>query len=214
MTINVYTFAYNDEFMLPHFLKHYEKFVDRIFVLDHQSTDKTAEIARAHPKVVYVEYKHPTYSEEQMSRTFEKIVKQYPSDWAVCVDTDEFIEGLDELPDKKGLIFKTTGYMMIGEDIDRFSPDTQGFIRMESFDKPVVFDPSIDIKFGDGRHSCNLPTTNPDKLIKHGLNLLHYKYPSREYYLQRSLDRYPRIMDAPTMAKLIKKGLKWYDEHI
>ena len=203
--MNVYSIMYNEEFMLPHFLEHYEKVADRIFIIDDHSTDKTAEIAKAHPKVAYSTYKHDSYKEQEISEAFISMAKIHHSDWAVCVDGDEFIYGLENLAHETTGVFKTTGYMMIGktgklEDCKK--------VRMRSFDKPVVFDPELDIKFGDGRHSCNLPTTDI------GLELWHYKYPSREYYLKRNLETYPRIMDKKTMDYRIKKGLAWFDAHI
>lgn len=205
MTIHVYTIVYNEEFMLPHFLKHYEKVADRIFVIDDHSTDKTAEIAKAHPKVTYSEWEDAGWDEEAVSYTFEEFAVTYPSDWAVVVDCDEFIFGLKTLISEPSGVLKTTGWMMIGEFgyIEGCEP-----IRMKTFDKPVVFDPKLGVEFGDGRHTVNLPTRDSK------LHLEHYKYPSREYYLQRSLDTYPRIMDAKDMAYRIKRGLAWYDRHI
>ncbi len=206
MTIHIYTIAWNNEFILPYFLKHYEKYADRIFVADHQSTDKTAEIAKAHPKVTYIEYNHPTYDETQMSRTLEKLSKQYFSDWAVFVDTDEFVQRLDELDlNDSGSVLGTTGYMMVGKS---GKLEDCKMVRMPSFDKPIVFDPRLDVRFGDGRHTVNLPVTDSC------LELWHYKYPSREYYLQRALDSYPRMMSAQDMSYRIKRGLVWYDRHI
>lgn len=207
MTIHVYTIVWNDEFMLPHFLKHYEKFADKIFVIDHNSTDKTAEIAKAHPKVIYSKLEVPIYRERLISKTFETYAKENMSDWAVCVDCDEFIQGLETLtPIGSAIPLKTRGYMMIGKTgkLEDCKP-----VRFAGFDKPVVFDPRQGVVFFDGRHSINLPTKNSK------LDLYHYKYISREYYLQRVLNTYPRFgMDAKMMSHLIKKGLAWYDRHI
>lgn len=205
MKINVFSIQYNEEFMLPHFLDHYSKVADRIFIVDDHSTDLTAQIAKAHPMVTYLEYGFEGWDEQEVSDTFESLYKTYPSDWAVCVDGDEFIYGLENLKDETTGVFKTTGYMMIGktgklEDCKK--------VRMKQFDKPVVFDPRLDVKFGDGRHTVNLPVRDA------GLELWHYKYPSREYYLDRNLTTYPRIMDKKMMDYRIKKGLRWYDEHI
>jgi glycosyltransferase involved in cell wall biosynthesis len=205
MKINVFTIVWNEEFMLPHFLKHYEKFADKIFIIDDHSTDRTAEIAKAHPKVVYSEYGFEGLNEQEFNDTFYSFYKNNPSDWAVVVDCDELIHGLDSLRNEKSNVLKTRGYMMIGKSgkLDDCNP-----VRMKTFDKPIVFDPALDVKFGDGRHSVDLP------IATSSLNLLHYKYPSREHYLQRSLDTYPRIMDAKDMAYRIKRGLNWYDRHI
>lgn len=203
--INVFSIQYNEEFMLPHFLKHYSQFADRIFIIDDHSTDMTAEIAKAHPMVTYLEYGFEGLNEDEFSGTFESMYKTYPSDWAVCVDGDEFIHGLETLKDEPSGVLKTTGYMMIGstgklEDCKR--------VRARSFDKPVVFDPELNVKFGDGRHTVNLPARDSK------LELLHYKYPSREYYLKRNLETYPRIMDEKQMVYRINRGLDWYDKHI
>ena len=45
MKIACYTITYNEELMLPHFIKHYKQFCDKIVVYDNMSTDRTKEIA-------------------------------------------------------------------------------------------------------------------------------------------------------------------------
>lgn len=204
MRLDVITIVHNEEFMLPHFLKHYSQFANRIFVIDDHSTDLTPEIALAHPMVQYFEYEHDGLNEQQFNDTFERFYKTFCRGWVAVVDCDELIHGLDKLGEPGGVL-KTNGYMMIGatgklEDCKK--------IRMKSFDKPVVFDASLDVRFGDGRHTVNLPTADSE------LELLHYKYPSREYYYEKNKLAYPRIMDAKDMAYRIKRGLNWYDRHI
>lgn len=206
-TINIYTIAWNEEFMLPHFLKHYESVANKIFVLDHHSTDRTAEIAKAHKKVRYSIYDYPTYNEKEISDTFVKMAKRHRSTWAVCVDTDEFIYGLESLLFESPGILKPTGYMMIGstgrlEDCKK--------VRMESFDKPVIFDPRIKLRFNDGRHSV----VSDEAVRRSGMELWHYKYPSRKYYLERNKAAYPRIMNEKDTQYRLRRGLEWYDEHI
>lgn len=205
MTINVYTVVWNEEFMLPKFIKHYSQWANRIFVIDNFSDDLTQEIARNHPMVTYSQTDFRQYTERDVSYTFGEYASHFKSDWAVCVDADEFIHGLETLKDEDPGVLKTKGYMMIGktgklEDCKK--------IRMKTFDKPVVFDPSLELEFGDGRHSCNLPTRDSK------LELWHYKYLSREYYLERNTKAYPRIMNEKDTKYRLKKGLDWYDKHI
>jgi glycosyltransferase involved in cell wall biosynthesis len=204
MTIHVYSIVWNDEFMLPHFLEHYEKFADKIFIIDDHSTDRTAETAKAHPKVEYSVYGFEGLNEQEFNDTFYSFYKNNPSDWAVVVDSDEFIFGLPALGLFPGKVFMTEGYMMIGEtgNLDDCKP-----IRMKSFDKPVVFDPSLDVRFGDGRHTVNQPARDMS------LTLYHYKYPSREYYIKRNTEGYARYMDKDLADKMLKRGLDWYDRH-
>lgn len=205
MTINVYSIVWNEEFMLPHFLKHYEKYADKIFIIDDHSTDKTAEIAKAHPKVKYSLYQHEGLNEDEFNDTFYEFYKNNPSDWAIVVDGDEFVYGLETLGDELPGVLKTKGQMMIGQT-GRLEDCKK--VRMSTFDKPIVFDPSLDVRFGDGRHTVSLPAQESK------LELLHYKYPSREIYLRRALDCYPRIMNAQHMSYRIKRGLDWYDSHV
>lgn len=205
MTLHIYTIAWNEEFMLPYFLKHYSRYASRIFVIDDHSTDRTAEIAKAHPLVTYIPYRYNGLNEKEFSETFVKMAKEYPSDWAVCVDTDEFIKGLGRLGDNPGVVLKTKGYMMLGRT-GRLE-DCKA-VRMETFDKPVVFDPKLDIQFGDGRHTVNKHT------LKSDLKLLHYKYPSREYYVERNMASYPRIMDSKMADYRLNKGIRYYDRNI
>ena len=203
--IFVFSVVHNEEFMLPHFLKHYEPYAERIFIIDDHSTDKTAEIAKAHPKVTYSEYAFEGLNEDEFNLTFESMTSDiYPSEWAVCVDCDEFITGLETLDNEVAGILKPTGYTMVGRTgkLEDCHP-----VRDNKYDKPVVFDPELDVRFGPGRHTVNLPTRESK------LKLLHYKYPSREYYLERNSKIYPRIMDKKTAEYRIKKGLAWYDDH-
>lgn len=205
MRIHIYTIVWNEERMLPQFLKHYSRYASRIFVIDDHSTDLTAAIAKAHPMVTYIPYEHVGLVEKEFSDTFVEMAKKYPSDWAVCVDADEFIKGLGTLENEPSGVLKTTGYMMIGKT-GKLADCKK--IRMKTFDKPVVFDPTLDVKFGDGRHTVNLPARDSK------LELWHYKYPSREYYLERNTQAYPRIMNEKDMAYRLKRGLDWYDSHI
>lgn len=205
MTINVFTICWNEEFMLPHFLKHYEQFADKIFIIDDHSTDRTAVIAKAHSKVEYSLYGFEGLNEDEFNDTFYSLYKNNPSDWAVVVDCDEFIDGLESLDFEPPGVLETTGYMMIGKtgNLEDCKP-----VRMKSWDKPVVFDPSLDVMFGDGRHTVNLPARSSS------LRLRHYKHPSREYYLKRNEVAYRRFMDEKMANKMLKKGLAWYDRHI
>ena len=44
MKITLYTICYNEQEMLPYFLNHYSKMVDKIVVYDNQSTDNSRQI--------------------------------------------------------------------------------------------------------------------------------------------------------------------------
>lgn len=201
-TIHVISIMHNEEFILPYFLKHYE-FADRITIFNDHSTDRTAEIASSDPFVELHDYRYDGLKEHEFNSTFEKAAKDSDCDWVMCVDADEFITG--DLPDVSGVVLKTVGYTMVGrtgrlEDCKK--------VRTPMYDKPVVFDPTLNVNFGAGRHTINM------KPMESKLELLHYKYLSREYYERRAREIYPRIMDQRTMDYRIRRGLEWYDNNV
>lgn len=205
-SVHIHSIMFNEEYILPFFLDYYSSFADKIFIHDDHSTDSTAEIAKSYPKVTLIPYAHNGLVESEFSQTLEDSYKKYSrgkADWVMCVDADEFID--KDLPDVRGVVLRTKGYTMIGATgkLADCNP-----IRTRSYDKPVVFDPELDVKFGDGRHTVNLPLTDSK------LKLLHYKYLSRDSYLKRAEESYPRIMDEEMMAYRINKGLNWYDRHV
>ena len=48
MIIDVFAICYNEEIILPYFLKHYKKFVRNITVYDNMSTDNSVNIMNEH----------------------------------------------------------------------------------------------------------------------------------------------------------------------
>lgn len=197
MKIDLYTQVRNEEKLMPYFLRHYSTFVDRIFIIDDKSTDKTVEIAKRNPKVKIL---RPNYSEgfDEIVRNtyFEDVYKKYSrgnADWVIYVDGDEFVyhknilKVLEEQKNVGRKLLKMTGYAMVSEKF----PTTFGQIyeecnrgtRSRRYDKIIVFNPDIGIVFTDGRHS--LPFSGSVRAYRCGLVLLHYKYLSREFIMKR-----------------------------
>jgi len=210
---------WNEEFILPYFLRHYTQFAD-VFIIDHHCTDKTLEIARQADRTQVIPYPyHRPFTEQDHSLAFEDSYRKYSrkADVVMCVDADEFVYDkkiAEKLRGLKGII-KPTAYMMISEK----PPTTEGQIydeiktgvRMRSFDKPVIFNPKLDVWFGDGRHAVKCKV-QPERA---GIKLLHYKYLGRKYYFERSRAVYPRKDKTDEVIDYrLKKGLKWYDDNI
>lgn len=212
--IHIHSIVWNAEYILPYFLRHYTKFA-KVFIIDDHSTDRTTDIARELGATV-LEYPHRKefHDEKDHSNTFVESYKKHSrdADWVMCVDQDEFIYE----PNLKGLsgVVKPQAYMMISETMPtgggQIYDEVKTGIRTPKFDKPVIFDPKLDVTFGDGRH-----TIQGAEPVESDIKLLHYKYLSRDYYIDNSKLLYPRWgMDDAMMEYRINRGLQWYDRHI
>lgn len=162
------TIAWNEEELLPVFLKHYERICSKIIVYDNESDDRTAQICDAHPLVerrvyktdgqirddVYIDIKNNSWKE----------FKDY--DWVCVLDLDEFVyhENLElflESCKRKNIsIPQTTGYSMWSETMPNLDSPiwkqiTKG-IRDTWYDKTPIFDPKfiIEINYKHGCHAC------------------------------------------------------------
>lgn len=135
MKILLITICYNEEKMLPHFLKYYSKYCDKIIVCDGGSTDKSHEIIKANPKCeLNLDYVSDKADDIQFLEIKNELWKKYRDeyDWCIVVDIDEFLfsfDGLMELfkqADAKGAsLICPKGYDMysaksLKEDSDLF----------------------------------------------------------------------------------------------
>lgn len=228
MKVHIFSIMWNEEYILPYFLRYYETFADKIFIFNDHSTDRTTEIAKAHPKVTLLEYPYGRMLHEgDHSDCFQNAYKKYSrgiADWVMCVDADEIIYNKDLLgvlrrQTENGMkILKSTGYQMVSEILPKTDKQlyevckTGG--RSRGYDKPVILNPEIDVVFGEGRHSVQLP--DGLQAVKAGLLLLHYRYLSRDFVINRAKTSYPRWykMAEDQQTWRLDRALKWYDHVI
>jgi len=223
MKTHIYSIMRNEEELLPYFLRHYSAFADKIFIIDNGSTDNTVKIAKTNKKVHLLKYKFtPGWPvEAEHNACFEKLYKKYSrgeADWVMCVDGDEFIYNrylikvLQEHKKRGTKAIKTCGYTMYSEKF----PTTKGQIydeckfgaRTRLFDKTVVFNPAINVKFGRGRHETILP--KGVAWVRAKVLLLHYRYLSLESALKRLL-HYPPLGYDPLLIKNLRIALDRYE---
>jgi len=222
--VHVFSIMNNEERLLPYFLRHYETFADRIFIFDEHSTDRTAEIAMAHPKVTFDRYELSVGIHEAFfNKCFIDAYKKHSrgvADWIMIVDADELVYNKDMLSHLKMAredgkhIIKTTAYEVVSEtfpsDGVQIYDECKYGLRHRNFDKAIVFDPNLDVELTQGRHKTILPDgTNPDR---YGLLLLHCGHLSREFFLSRYSTSYKtRKFRNRKIRFHIKKGLSVFD---
>jgi len=207
MRIVVYAISWNEECMLPFFLRHYD-FADKIVIYDNMSTDRTCEIARAHPKVELRQYDSgETIDEHKYVDIKSRAWAGEAADWVISVDMDEFLYHENLLAylalyTTSGItLVYPSGYQMV-YDNDEFPVDDgrqlteicKNGVFMEGCSKVCCFNPSAisDMNYDIGCHNCH-PTGcpiwwDPMRPIK----LLHYHYIGRNYQFNRCQMKYTR----------------------
>ena len=92
MEIKILTVWYNEEFLAPFFLSHYD-YVDKIHVLlDSDTTDGTREILNNADNVEVEEFTFPDMMDDNIKADhINRVLKTIESDWIYVLDADEFI---------------------------------------------------------------------------------------------------------------------------
>lgn len=92
MRIEIITMWYNEEFLAPLFLRHYD-FADAITLLyDMDTTDSSLDMVRADPRVTVQPFRFPDGMDDALKQV--KVNERYRAsgaDWALLVDADEFL---------------------------------------------------------------------------------------------------------------------------
>ena len=185
--------------MLPYFFRHYDPIVDRYFISDNGSTDRSRELLAANRKVALGEFRIPGNSfVEAATDHYNHCWKQSrgSADWVIVVNIDEHVYHPDlrsylQACTRNGVsILLPEGYNMVADQWPASRQPlwktVQHGMRDPIWDKPQVFDPNriSEINFREGRHSASpagevvFPRTERTRL-------LHYKYLGGSYLSSR-----------------------------
>lgn len=177
MKIWAYTICWNEEKILPYYLKHYEKFCDKIIIYDNESTDNSKKIIQSHSKTELRTYK----TENQIRDDIYLQVKEScvydakgKADYIVVGDIDEFLYH----PDIKSFLnqnakfsyYRPAGFQMVSDNY----PTTTKMI----YDECNTGTPDYKL--------CKPLLINPNKIDKlklsPGGHMIEYmKYDKKEY---------------------------------
>ena len=95
MIIHLYAQCWNDEWMIPFFLRHYGSWVDQIFIYDDGSTDASLSLLQSDLKVTVRRFERTTpdsfvLSELAFSNACWKQSRGH-ADWVIVTDMDEHL---------------------------------------------------------------------------------------------------------------------------
>lgn len=186
--------------MLPYFFRHYDPFVDKYFVFDNGSTDRSIAILQEHGSVEISHFDvHGDSFVEEERRLGDTIWRGSQADWVIVTDIDEHIYHPD-LPAylnrcrRQGVTaIQSIGFEMVS---DRFPVRNRRLVdfitrgtRSVGHDRLCIFDPRAitSTNYSPGRHEASpqgrvLWPEYPEVL------LLHYKQLGIEYLVARSAE--------------------------
>jgi Glycosyl transferase family 2 len=197
--IHLYCLCWNEERMLPFFFRHYDPLVDRYFVFDHGSTDRSIELLTRHPKVTVESFQTVGHSVINEAPAFYEAVwhrSRSEADWVLIVNIDELLHHPNgrryfKRSIRDGItILGATGYEMVSERFPHqdeiLSESITRGIRATYMDKLCAFRPDAvrTLNFEPGRHAAR-PKGHIVHPARPELNLLHYKYLGESYVVER-----------------------------
>lgn len=220
MSVWVFSVMHNEAAILPYWLRHYAPLADRIVIFDDHSDDGTAELAAAYARVSVRPYPGAGLDDQEFS---DFAARTYPeargrAQWVLWVDADELIYH----PDLRGALARlltagvtlprVEGYSMFANAF----PETDGQLynavtvgaRAPFFDKPVVFDPKLDLRWIPGKHALAEPV-DAERGGAAELKLLHFRHLGERYFSARNARNYARMSARNVVAGL---GYQTYPE--
>jgi hypothetical protein len=192
MRIEVFAICYNEEALLPYFLRHYSSFADKIVIYDNYSTDRSVEICRENPIVEVIKYGSGDKIRDDIYLQIKNNCwKGSSAKWVIICDIDELVyhPNIREVLEKcEHSIIEPELYNMYS---DKF-PTTRGQIYQEVVmgiqggGKKNLFQVKkvYEINYDPGCH-----VANPDFVGTFGgscgIKTLHMKHMGLDYTLTR-----------------------------
>jgi glycosyltransferase involved in cell wall biosynthesis len=168
MRIWAYVTVWNEEKILPYYLRHYSQFCERIIVLDNNSTDNTRDICKQWPMVEVREYNtNNTFNDYVHLDLKHKCIEESKgnADYVIIGDCDEFIYHpniIQFLKENNHPVIFPAGFQMVSYSF----PTGEGQIYDEVkhgvpdpwYSKPILINPNKvkSLKWIEGCHEVEL----------------------------------------------------------
>lgn len=208
MRLHLYALCWNEERMLPYFFRHYRPLVERFFIFDDDSTDRSLEFLRTQPDVEVGNFSRDGDSYVLSAMRFYREAwkaSRNAADWVVVCNVDEHLYHRDLLGylrrcRKRGVTaVRAVGYEMFAESFPetprRLCDAIITGMRWDRLDKVAVFDPSAidEIGYSPGRHNV-APSGRVVFPTRPTVKLLHYKHLGLDYLVRRQAELRSRLL--------------------
>jgi len=200
MKIEVFAICYNEERLLPYFLRHYSSFCDEITIYDNQSTDSGPALCKANPKVHLISYDTSNEIRDDIYLQIKNNCwKRTNADWVIICDIDELVYN----PHIREYLEETEYTAILPSMFNMYSekfPTTPGQIYDE-VNKGVPCGPKLnlfkpsdikEINYDPGCHIAH-PEGNVTVDKNSDIITLHMRYLSKEYLIERNRMSYQRL---------------------
>jgi hypothetical protein len=180
--VQVLSFIYNEEYLLPFFLKHYD-WVDQINVIyDKDSNDDTLNILESNPKVKVIPFKFPDMMDDilKVKKVNEEYKKIRHCNRILLVDADEFIfvdkakvEAIKHpiINVKLYNVYRHTSESDL--DVNKPIKDQRRHGYFEKmYNKPIIVNTCLDILWGPGNHTITRTPRSLSNLHKKTKNII------------------------------------------
>lgn len=197
MKIEAFILTWNESDIIHLVIKHYQKFCDKITILDNFSSDNTREIAESMGCEVKV-FGNKFFDDAENMKIKNECWKGSQADWVIVCDADEILYlkygdvrkllwAPSMLPDKPTII-KTQGWQIMSDSMpkDDLLEITNGY-AFDNYSKNIIFNPKAisEINYNPGAHRIN--PVGDVRFSEEVLYVLHYKHIGG---VQRTIKRY------------------------
>lgn len=203
-TIHTFLLAWNEISIAPLIIKHYQKFSDKVTIMDNYSTDGTPDLAR--DMGCEVKQFGTKFFDDQSNMDCKNSCWQNDSgSYNIVADFDEvlfYYDGMGDYFDQECIksvlhgsthdVYKTIGWQIMSDTMpkDDLLEELNGF-RFDNYSKSILFSGTIEsMSFNPGAHRCNPITRNGNEVEysnEGSMYVLHYKHIGG---VQRTIDRY------------------------
>lgn len=190
--IETFAICYNEEKMMPYFLRHYLQY-GQVNIFDNYSTDRSTDIALNAGANVFLYDSGDELRDDLYIQIKNKCWKESKADWVIVVDMDEFVYHpclLNILDHTEFTAFEPRWYEMFS----RYFPTTEKQIYdevvrgYEAWPKLNLWRPSEikEINYEIGCHICKPAGNVKLNYVESEIKTLHMRHLGKDYIINRN----------------------------
>ena len=191
MTLETFAVCYNEERMMPYFMRHYSQY-GSVTVFDNYSTDNSVKIAEEMGAIVFQFDSGGEFREDILTRLRNTCWKESTADWIIVTDIDELVyhkDLLKALQNIKGTVILPRMFNMYHDTFPTVKDQIYDEVKygVEFNSKMSLFKRAEieEMNYEPGCHFAH-PTGNFDLNFTSRIISMHFKNMGQEYVNSRN----------------------------